>query len=116
MNSNIGMNDLLPSESYLSQNYPDPFSDTTAIKFCVAHKARVTLEVFDSEGKRVKKLLDDEKEPGTYKTEFDGCNLSEGTYTYQLQVGDFLSSKRMTLVRQIHMSVNCQRKRRCNTN
>ncbi len=116
MNSNTDIHDLLPSECYLGQNYPDPFTETTTIKFCVAHKTRVRLEVFDSEGKTVKRLLDDEKEPGTYKAEFDASNLSEGIYTYQLQVGDFLSAKRMTLVRQKHMSINCQRKQRCDTN
>jgi flagellar hook assembly protein FlgD len=112
MNSNTGINDLLPSECYLGQNYPDPFSETTTIKFCVAHKTRVTLEVFDSKGRVVKTLLDVEKEPGTHKAEFDASNLPEGIYTYQLQVGDFQSTKRMTLLRQKQMSIGCQGKRR----
>ena len=64
------MNDLVPSEFYLSQNYPNPFREKTTIKFCVAYKTKVKLEVFNSEGKLIKKLLDEEKEAGTYEIEF----------------------------------------------
>ena len=61
------MNDLVPSEFYLSQNYPNPFSEKTTIKFCVAYKTKVKLEVFNSDGEIIKTLLDEEKEAGTYE-------------------------------------------------
>jgi hypothetical protein len=105
-NSSTGTNDLLPSEFYLSQNYPNPFRETTTIKFCVAYRTKVKLEVADLEGKIVGILLDEQKEPGTYEIEFDastlpsgGRGLSEGIYIYKLQAGDFLSEKKMTLLR-----------------
>lgn len=107
MNSDTGMNDLLPSEFHLSQNYPNPFSEKTTIKFCVAYKTKVKLEVFDSESKSVKTLLDEEKEAGTYEIEFDVSNLpgggrgpSVGVYIYELQAGDFSARKRMLLLKQ----------------
>jgi len=92
------MNDLVPSEFYLSQNYPNPFSEKTTIKFCVAYKTNVKLEVFNSEGKMIKKLLDEEKEAGTYEVDFDASGLPEGIYIYQLQAGNFVSEKKMTLL------------------
>ena len=58
------MNDLIPSEFYLSQNYPNPFRDKTTIKYCVPYKTKVKLEVFDIEGKKIKILIDEEKEAG----------------------------------------------------
>ena len=103
---NTGVIDLVPSEFYLYQNYPNPFSGKTAIKLCVAYKTRVKLEVFDSEGRTVETLLDEEKEAGTYKIEFSAkepvedsirradrsakgaCSLPEGVYVYRLQAGD----------------------------
>jgi len=99
------MNDLVPSEFFLSQNYPNPFSEKTIIKFCVAYKTKVKLEVFNSEGKLIKKILDEEKEAGSYEVEFnitichsrEGGNLSEGVYFYQLKAGDFVSKKKMIL-------------------
>jgi len=47
------MNDSEPTEFYLGQNYPNPFSESTVIKFCVAYKTKVKLEVFNSEGKMI---------------------------------------------------------------
>src|SRR4030065_763848 len=96
---NTAMNDLVPSEFYLSQNYPNPFSEKTVIKFCVAYKTKLKLEVFNSKGKLINKLLDEEKEAGTYESEFDACNLPEGVYMYKLQAANFISTKKMILVR-----------------
>ena len=93
------MNDLEPSEFYLSQNYPNPFSDKTTIKFCVAYKGKVKLEIFNSEGEMVRTLLEEEKEAGTYVVECVANDLFDGTYIYQLQAGDYLSTKRMNLRR-----------------
>jgi len=94
----ISTNNLVPSEFYLSQNYPNPFSEKTTIKFCVAYKAKVKLQVFNPDGEMIKILLDKEKEAGTYEVEFNACGLCEGVYIYQLQVGDFLSTKKMLKV------------------
>ena len=95
------MNDLEPSEFYLSQNYPNPFSEKTTIKFCVAYKTKVKLEVFDSEGKMIKKLLDEEKEAGTYEIVFQSAvgslQLTNGTHCYRLEAGDYKIEKKMIL-------------------
>ncbi len=71
------MNDLEPSEFYLSQNYPNPFREKTIIKYCVAYKTRVKLTVYNSEGKEIKKLVDEEKNPGTYEVEFSVCHSAK---------------------------------------
>jgi 5-hydroxyisourate hydrolase-like protein (transthyretin family) len=99
LTKNAAPSDLVPSEFYLSQNYPNPFCRKTAIKFCVAYKAKVMLQVFNSEGKMIKILLEEEKEAGTYEVEFSSCGLSEGVYVYQLQVGDYLSTKKMLVIK-----------------
>jgi hypothetical protein len=103
-NMNTDMNDLVPSEFYLSQNYPNPFKEKTIIKFCVAYKTRVKIKVFDSDGELIKTLVDEEKEAGTFEIEFsakggDALNLASRVYFYQLEAGDFLSRKKMTLLR-----------------
>jgi hypothetical protein len=107
---NVDSTDLVPSEFSLGQNYPNPFFDTTRIKFCVAHKTNVKLQVFDSEGRMAKTLLDEEKEAGTYEVEFSvggrhPANLpggapgpSQGIYVYQLQAGGFTETKQMTVI------------------
>jgi hypothetical protein len=92
------LNDLVPSEFFLSQNYPNPFSERTSIKFCMAYYGKVKLQIFNSEGEMIKTLLHEEKKAGTYEVEFSALGLPEGIYTYQLRVGDFLSKKNMILI------------------
>jgi hypothetical protein len=104
---NTVIDNLTPSEFYLSQNYPNPFSEKTKIKYCVAYKTKVKLEVFSSEGKMIKILIDEEKEAGTYEVEFSrevgsatGGNangFSSGTYFYRLIAGDYKNEKKMAL-------------------
>lgn len=108
---NVDSTDLVPSEFSLGQNYPNPFFDTTRIKFCVAHRTNVKLQVFDSEGRMANTLLDEEKEAGTYEVEFsvegrDTASVPDGAlgpsqciYTYQLEAGGFSQTKQMTVIR-----------------
>ncbi len=104
------MNDLVPNEFYLFQNYPNPFKDKTTIKYCVAYKTRVKVTVFNSEGELIEKLVDEEKEAGTYKSEFPpGANflledksdkqLKNGNYLYRLEAGNYTSEKEMKLIK-----------------
>jgi len=99
------MNDLVPSEFFLSQNYPNPFNEKTIIKFCVAYKTKVKLEVFNSEGERIKVLVNEEKEAGTYEVEFSALggqapsikHPESEIYFYRLEAGNYKSEKKMIL-------------------
>ena len=61
------MDELVPSDFYLSQNYPNPFKEKTTIKFCIPHKTSVKLTIFNSFGSVIKKLVNEEKYAGTYE-------------------------------------------------
>ena len=91
------MRDLLPSDFCLGQNYPDPFSRTTSIKFCVAYKTRVKLDVCNFESRIIKRLIDEEREAGTYEIEFDATGLCPGCYICILRAGEFVATKKMLL-------------------
>ena len=97
------LNELVPKEFYLVQNYPNPFKDKTTIKYCVAYKTNVKLTVYDSEGEVIKKLVDEEKKPGTYEIEFQSVvgsrQLANRNYFYRLEAGDYNSEKEMILLR-----------------
>jgi len=108
------MNNLTPSEFYLGQNYPNPFEERTTIKYCVAYKTKVKLEVFNSKGNIIKILIDEEKEAGTYEVEFNasishsseslpdgktGGNQKEVIYFYRLEAGNYKSKKKMILAK-----------------
>jgi len=105
LNNNSRMDEVTPLEFYLSQNYPNPFKDKTIIKYCVAYNTRVQITVHNSKGEVIEKLVDEEKNPGTYEVEFSEChslesgNPHEGSYFYLLEAGDYTSEKKMQLIK-----------------
>ena len=94
--------DLEPSEFSVGQNYPNPFKENTVIKYCVAYKTRVQITVYNDDGQEVEKLVDEEKNPGTYEVKFSALqchsggsrNLPDGYYFYRLVAGDYISEKK----------------------
>jgi len=90
---------MVPSEFHLSQNYPNPFSGKTKIKFCVAYKTKVTIDVLHCQSDVMTRLMDEEEEAGTYEIEFDAGRMAEGAYLCILQAGDFVATKQMLMKR-----------------
>ena len=89
----------VPSRFDLSQNYPNPFNPTTVIKYEIAKTTDVSLKVYNSIGQEVAELVKGEIEPGTYKVQFDAKNLSSGVYFYKLTAGDFVTVKKMIVMK-----------------
>ena len=101
------MKELVPTEFYLGQNFPNPFREKTTIKYCVACVTKVNITVFNSEGEMIETLIDEEKEAGTYKVEFFSFAgskvkkqyLANGDYYYCIEAGDYKNEKKMILLR-----------------
>ncbi len=89
----------IPTEFYLSYNYPNPFNPSTQIEFHIAEVADVTLRVYDMLGRLVQTLVDEMKAPGRYSVNFTADNLSSGTYFYRLQAGSSVEVKRMVFLK-----------------
>jgi tetratricopeptide (TPR) repeat protein len=90
---------IIPKEYSLYQNYPNPFNPVTTIKFDLPNDGLVQLEIFDILGRRITILVNEYKSAGSYEHQFDASNLASGVYVYKLQSGDFLSSKKMLLIK-----------------
>lgn len=110
-NTVINNDNLNPTEFYLSQNYPNPFSKKTSIKYCIAYKTGVVLQIFNTYGVLIKTLVNEEKDIGTYEFEFDpdlyqslsGQELIEGIYICQLKAGDYSEQIEMNYSsKQVH--------------
>lgn len=88
------------SEDYkLYQNFPNPFNPATIISYKINKGGFVTLKVYNLVGQVVKTLVEQYQESGTYSKQFDASKLSAGVYLYKLQVNDYTSVKRMTLIK-----------------
>ncbi len=108
------VNELVPTEFFLGQNYPNPFREKTTIKYCLAYRTKVLITILNSAGELIEKLVDEEKKAGTYDVEFivnsyhSGCsssgdlekqNLAEGVYYYKIKAGGYTATKQMVLLK-----------------
>ena len=93
------MEEIVPTEFQLSQNYPNPFKERTTIKYCVPDKVKIKVEVFDAGRINVKTIVREIKEAGTYKVEFNAAGLPSAVYFYRLQAGSFVETKKMVLIK-----------------
>jgi hypothetical protein len=87
------------TEYSLEQNYPNPFNPTTTIKYQVPEAGNVTLKIYDTLGREVKTLVNETQSSGVYSVEFNASQLASGIYIYKLQSGDFVSVKKLMLMK-----------------
>ena len=81
----------------LGQNYPNPFQNETIIQYSLAEAARVSVSLYDMNGKLVKVLVNGSRESGTHTLRFNSGSLSSGIYFYKLQAGNFSAVKKMII-------------------
>jgi len=83
----------------LFQNYPNPFNPSTAIKYHVKESGAVKLSVFNLLGQEVQVLVNTQQISGSYSVNFDAGSLASGFYFYRLEVNDFVSTRKMMLIK-----------------
>jgi hypothetical protein len=83
----------------LAQNYPNPFNPTTRIEFSIPAQSRVELKVYNILGQVVATLVDEVRPAGAYRVTFNASNVASGVYFYKLIAGDFVSVKKMALLK-----------------
>ncbi len=89
----------LPATYSLEQNYPNPFNPSTTINYQLPQNGFVTLKIYDILGKEVATLVNEQKNQGRYSVDFDASRLASGVYIYQLRANDYMSSKKMLLLK-----------------
>jgi len=95
----VSNGNTIPIKYSLEQNYPNPFNPSTQISFAIAKEGLVRISIYDILGREVKVLLNEVKTPGFYAVDFDGTNLSSGLYFYRMESGNFVDTKKMTLIK-----------------
>ncbi|MDP3149145.1 MAG: T9SS type A sorting domain-containing protein [Ignavibacteria bacterium] len=89
----------LPAYFLLVQNYPNPFNPITTIEFAIPSANIVQVKVFNILGMEVATLLNELKQAGKHRVEFDAGNLASGIYFYKVVSGDNLETKKMILLK-----------------
>jgi hypothetical protein len=83
----------------LAQNYPNPFNPTTKIEYSIPALSKVELRIYNVVGQEVATLVNEVQQAGLHHVKFDGMNLASGMYFYRLTAGDFVSVKKMVLLK-----------------
>ena len=98
--TNIGnKNNLNVNEYYLEQNYPNPFNPNTTINYSIPKRYFVKIKIYDILGREIQTLVNEEEPAGHYKVNFNASKYSSGVYFYQLKTRDFISTKKMILLK-----------------
>jgi hypothetical protein len=83
----------------LLQNYPNPFNPTTVVRYQLPVASDVRLSVYDLLGREVAVLVNERKPAGLYSVDFAGNGLASGVYIYRIVAGNFVSTRKMILMK-----------------
>ena len=98
---------MIPSETALLANYPNPFNPETWIPYQLATPAEVMLTIYDMTGSTVRHLEVGHQPVGMYQSRsralyWDGRNqrgesVASGLYFYTLKAGEFTATRKMLI-------------------
>ncbi|MFZ4592373.1 MAG: M43 family zinc metalloprotease [Ignavibacteria bacterium] len=98
----VGINNLssaTPDRFMLYPNYPNPFNQSSIIRFQCAKPGETSIKIYDLNGKEVMALVNNFLKPGTYQVRFDASQLSSGVYFYKMTTEYFSDTKRMVILK-----------------
>lgn len=82
----------------LSQNYPNPFRNSTTINYEIVSGTKVKLCVYNMLGKLVTTIVDDYKVPGNYSVSLNANDFSDGIYYYKISSEGYSQTRRMVVM------------------
>ena len=98
---------LIPKETALLSNYPNPFNPETWLPYQLAKPAEVTLTLYDVNGAVVRTLALGHQPAGIYQSQsraayWDGRNnlgepVASGLYFYTLTAGEFTATRKLLI-------------------
>ena len=100
---------LIPEETALLRNYPNPFNPETWIPYQLAEGAEAKLAIYDMSGEMVRRLVLGHQAAGMYRSRsravyWDGRNqlgesVASGLYFYTLTADEFTATRRMLILK-----------------
>ena len=94
----------IPTVTTLSGNYPNPFNPTTTISYSINSNSKVTLDIYNIRGQKIRTLVNENQMANTYNVVWDGKDsagktAASGVYFYKLTAGRYVSTKKMILMK-----------------
>ncbi len=82
----------------LEENYPDPFTSTTTIRFRLPSPETVTLTLLTALGQPVKPLLHQQLPAGEHQVRIESAGLPQGVYFCRMSAGTVVAVRKMLLL------------------
>jgi hypothetical protein len=96
LETSVNEDDLvIPAEFDLKHNFPNPFNPTTIIRFDLPKPCFVSLKIYDSIGRTLEILTNENRAAGRYSIEWKPENQPSGIYLCRLQAGDFVQTRKL---------------------
>lgn len=84
---------------FLGQGFPNPFNPVATVEFGVVEPGRVVLTLYNVAGQEVRKLVDQQFEPGVHRAVLSAAGLGSGVYFCRMTAGDFTATTRLVLLK-----------------
>lgn len=81
------------------ENYPNPFNSTTRFRFHLPENGRVEINIFDQQGRKVARILNEMRNAGDHEISWAPEHLASGVYYYSIRLKDMQHAGRCLLVR-----------------
>jgi subtilisin family serine protease len=90
--------------SATAHNYPNPFNPETTIAFTISSDSKVSINIYNIRGQRVRNLINDNYQTGNHRVVWGGTNdhghtLSSGYYFYRITTDEYIITRRMLLLK-----------------
>lgn len=97
--TDVADNSIIPNQYSLDQNYPNPFNPSTKISYSLPASSKVSLKIYDSNGREVESLVNGVQAEGKHEITFNAANLASGVYFYRILTNNFMQTKKMVLLK-----------------
>ena len=103
-NSSVGIKRIDNFSLNNIYNYPNPFNPITTLRYDLSEDTFVKITIYDILGNLVSNLLNNNQYSGNKSIQWDATNnqgqpVSAGVYLYKVQVGDFIETNKMILLK-----------------
>ncbi|MFN3821561.1 MAG: T9SS type A sorting domain-containing protein, partial [bacterium] len=89
----------VPTHCYLSSPYPNPFNQSFNVRFGIAEKGEISLNLLDLQGRIVENLVKKVVDSGHYQSSFSLPHLPSGIYILRLEVQGRSWTRKVHLIR-----------------
>lgn len=92
----LGVEDASIAEGSL-EVLPNPATDQTTLGYSLTRPTRVTIDIFDARGSRLERVVDEDREPGSYSAQVATAGIPSGAYMVSMRLGNRTITRRLVV-------------------